>query len=75
MKIQIIVALVCFAVFAALLPGSHYFYVANSDTMIGTYMSFVVVLVMWGSLFAGFASLFFHKLKALYQSVIDYRAA
>ncbi|QBF82636.1 hypothetical protein EXU30_07990 [Shewanella maritima] len=74
MKIQIIVALLCFAVFGALLPGSHYVYATYCDTMAGFYLSFVVVMIMWISLFAGFASLFFHKLKALYQSVIDYQA-
>ncbi|PMG51460.1 hypothetical protein BCU91_16355 [Shewanella sp. 10N.286.52.B9] len=69
MKIQIIVALMFFAVFAALLPGTHYIYVANADYYMGQFVTVAAVLLMWGSLFAGFVSLFFHKIKKLYQSI------
>ncbi|MBR9727544.1 hypothetical protein ACFOD0_04400 [Shewanella intestini] len=69
MKIQIIVALVFFAIFAALLPGTHYIYLANADYYMGQFVTVSAVLLMWFSLVAGFVSLFFHKLKALYQSI------
>ncbi|ARD23969.1 MULTISPECIES: hypothetical protein [Shewanella] len=71
MKIQIIVALVFFAIFAALLPGTHYIYVANADYYMGQYITVASVLLMWISLFAGIASLFFHKIKSLYQSIYN----
>ncbi|GIU52027.1 MULTISPECIES: hypothetical protein [Shewanella] len=71
MKIQIIVALVFFAIFAALLPGTHYIYVANADYYMGQFITVVSVLFMWICLFAGFASLFFHKIKKVYQSIAN----
>ncbi len=69
MKVQIIVALVFFAIFAALLPGTHYIYVANAGYYMGQFVTVAAVLLMWGCLAAGFVSLFFHKIKALYLSI------
>lgn len=69
MKIQIIVALMFFAIFAALLPGNHYIYVTNADYYMGQFVTLATVLLMWGSLIAGFISLFFHKIKKVYQSI------
>lgn len=69
MKIQIVVSLIFFAIFAALLPGTHYIYVANADYYMGQFVTVAAVLLMWGCLGAGIASLFFHKIKKLYQSI------
>ena len=71
MKIQIIVALMFFALFAALLPGTHYIYVSNADYYMGQFVTVAAVLLMWCSLFAGFASLFFHKIKKVYLSIAN----
>ena len=69
MKLPILASVICLAAFIGLLQGSHYFYIANADTEMGIYMTAVLVLLMWTSLFGIFVSLAFPKLKKIFKGV------
>ncbi len=69
MKLPILFSAICLAIFIGLLQGTHYFYIANADTEMGIYMTAVLVILMWMSLFGVFISLAFPKLKKIFKGV------
>lgn len=69
MKRYILLSVICLAVYIGMIHGSQYFYVTHADTESGIYMTAVLVIFMWASLFGVFFSLAIPKLKNIFKGV------